>query len=176
PLSPEVIDIDVGRQFFVDDFLIQRTTLRRTFHSVSYHPGNPILKPDKRWEQTGRDPAAMVFSDGVWHDPQDGLYKMWYMGGILKSTCYAISKDGIHWSKPILDVQPGTNIVQPGRRDSSTMWLDLEEKNPKRRFKMFRSHGDGVWALSIHFSADGIHGSDPVSRSVPCGDRTTVFY
>src|SRR6266446_1429474 len=111
---PEVIDIDRGRQLFVDDFLIERTTLRRTFHTASYHPENPILKPDKRWEQTGRDSAAMVFSDGVWHDPQDGKYKMWYMGGILKSTCYAFSKDGIYWQKPTLDVQPGTNIVQPG--------------------------------------------------------------
>ena len=29
---PEVIPIDVGRQLFVDDFLIQETTLRRVFH------------------------------------------------------------------------------------------------------------------------------------------------
>src|SRR5207237_9032447 len=28
---PAVIPIDVGRQLFVDDFLIERTTLRRTF-------------------------------------------------------------------------------------------------------------------------------------------------
>ncbi|SRR6266478_2000190 len=173
---PEIIPIDTGRQLFVDDFLIEQTTLRRTFHTAKYHPENPILKPDKPWEQTGRDSAAMVFSDGIWHDPHDGLYKMWYMGGILKSTCYAFSKDGIHWHKPILDVQPGTNLVQAGRRDSSTVWLDLEEKNPKRRFKMFRSHGEGGWALSIHFSADGIHWSNPICRSGPCGDRTTVFY
>jgi hypothetical protein len=29
---PEVIPIDVGRQLFVDDFLIAETTLKRTFH------------------------------------------------------------------------------------------------------------------------------------------------
>jgi hypothetical protein len=173
---PEVIPIDGGRQLFVDDFLIERTTLRRTFHTAKYHPENPILRPDEHWEKTGRDSAAMVFSDGVWHDAQDGLYKMWYMGGILKSTCYAISKDGIHWSKPILDVQPGTNVVQAGRRDSSTVWMDLEEKNSNRRFKMFRSHGESGWALKVHFSGDGVHWSDPVCRSGPCGDRTTVFY
>jgi hypothetical protein len=39
----------------------------------------------------------MVFSDGVWYDPHDRLFKMWYMGGILRSTCYATSRDGIHW-------------------------------------------------------------------------------
>src|SRR5438105_7832551 len=53
------ISIDVGRQLFVDDFLIERTTLRRTVHAANYHPENPILKPDKSWEQSGRDSAAM---------------------------------------------------------------------------------------------------------------------
>ena len=29
---PDVIKIDIGRQLFVDDFLIERTTLQRVFH------------------------------------------------------------------------------------------------------------------------------------------------
>jgi hypothetical protein len=173
---PAVIPIDVGRQLFVDEFLVQETTLTRTFHSAEYHPGSPVLKPDQPWEHEGGSPTAMVFSDGVWYDPQDHLFKMWYMGGYTRSTCYATSADGIHWEKPLLDVRPGTNIVHPGGRDSATVWLDLEEKDPQRRFKMFRSHGDGGWALSLYFSGDGIHWGDAVSRSGPCGDRTTVFY
>jgi hypothetical protein len=173
---PAVIPIGVGRQLFVDDFLIRQMTLQRSFHRATYHPANPVLKPDRPWEQGRRDSAAMVFSDGAWYDPLDRLFKTWYMGGILRSTCYAVSKDGIHWEKPALDVKAGTNIVQAGRRDSSTVWLDHEERNPDRRYKMFRSHGDGGWALSLHFSPDGIHWSDVVSRSGPCGDRTTAFY
>jgi hypothetical protein len=173
---PKVIPIDIGRQLFVDDFLIHHSTLRRSSHSAEYHPANPVLRADRSWEQSGRDAIAMVFSDGVWYDPGDRLFKMWYMGGLLRSTCYAVSQDGIHWEKPKLDVQPGTNVVHAGRRDSSTVWLDLQEMDPKRRYKMFRSHGDGGWALSVHFSADGIHWSDAVCRSGPCGDRTTVFY
>jgi hypothetical protein len=31
----------------VDDFLIAETTLKRTFHLPVYHPGNPVLKPDR---------------------------------------------------------------------------------------------------------------------------------
>jgi hypothetical protein len=173
---PTVIPIDLGRQLFIDDFLIEKTTLRRTFHQARYHPANPVLRPDKPWERTGRDPAAMPFSDGVWYDPQDRLFKMWYMGGIVRSTCYATSKDGVRWEKPSLDVNAGTNLVQGAGRDSSTVWLDLEEKDPRRRYKMFRSHGDGGWALSLHVSPDGIHWSEAVCRSGPCGDRTTVFY
>ena len=44
---PEVIPIDLGRQLFVDDFLIENTTLRRTFHRPEYWAGNPILKPEE---------------------------------------------------------------------------------------------------------------------------------
>jgi hypothetical protein len=108
---PAVIPIDVGRQLFVDDFLIEKTTLHRTFHSPKYSE-TPVLVPDKPWELTGKNPTAMVFSDGVFFDPKDRLFKMWYMGGYGASTCYATSTDGIHWEKPSLDVVPGTNIVR----------------------------------------------------------------
>jgi hypothetical protein len=68
---------------------------------------------------------------------------MWYLVGESASTGYATSRDGIRWNKPSLDVRPPTNIVQPGGRDSSTVWLDSEEKDPMRRFKMFRVIGAG---------------------------------
>jgi hypothetical protein len=168
---PAVIPIDVGRQLFVDDFLIEQTTLQRTFHAAAYHPASPVLKPDQPWEQEG-GPSAMVFSDGVFYDPKDGLFKLWYMGGYLRSTCYARSQDGLHWEKPALDVVAGTNIVHTARRDSGTVWLDLEERDPQRRYKMFLYDFKG--GLSIYFSADGIHWNE-VARSGPTGDRTTVF-
>jgi hypothetical protein len=168
----------VGRQLFVDDFLIEHTTLKRTFHASEYHPACPVLKPDRPWERDGGDgPTAMVFSDGVWYDPHDRLFKMWYMGGWNRSTCYATSEDGVRWKKPELDVRKGTNVVQPDPRDSNTVWLDLEEKDPRRRFKMFRSYSyQGKFVLSVHFSADGIHWGDVAYRTGSCGDRTTVFW
>jgi hypothetical protein len=174
---PAVISIDVGRQLLVDDFLIAVTNLRRTFHRAVYHEATPVLRPDQPWEQTGDSPCAMVFSDGVWYDPQDRLYKMWYMGGILRSTCHATSRDGIRWEKPKLAVQAGTNVVHAGFRDSNTVWLDHEETELRRRYKMFRSvRHQGGWALQLHFAPDGIRWSDVIATSGPCGDRTTVFY
>src|SRR5262245_31212937 len=134
---PAVIRIDVGRQLFVDDFLIADTTLTRTFHQPVYHEACPVLKPDQPWEGT----SAMPFSDGVWHDPHDQLFKIWYKTS--SATCYATSRDGIKWDKPVLDVKKGTNVVVPGGRDSSTVWLDHREKDPQRRFKMFRVVGAG---------------------------------
>lgn len=179
---PEVIPIDLGRQLLVDDFLIQETSLRRTFHTAEYVEKNPVLVPDRPWEQSERGPTAMVFSDGVWFDPQDQLFKMWYMGGYLASTCYATSKDGLTWEKPSLDVVPGTNIVLPepkqSRRDSSTVWLDQEEKDPARRFKLLLVARRGKdWVGYVHVSPDGIHWSEPLADTGPLeGDRTTFFY
>ncbi len=169
---PEVIPIDVGRQLLVDDFLIASTNLRRTHHQATYYEHNPVLKPDQPWEtKTAPNPSAMVFSDGVWFDPADKLFKMWYMGVYVAGTCYATSKDGLRWEKPQLDVVRGTNVVQQGSRDSSTIWLD-QDAPPQQRFKMAHYAG-GVLFLST--SPDGIHWTKPV-RSGPTGDRTTFFY
>src|SRR5207244_2948989 len=97
---PAVIPIDLGRQLFVDDFLIEKTDLKRTFHAPKPHPDNPILKAEKEWEREGKSPMAMVFSDGVWYDPADKLFKMWYMGGHARSVCLAYSEDGVRWRRP----------------------------------------------------------------------------
>lgn len=174
---PAVIPIDVGRQLFTDDFLIESTTLTRKFHLATLYPGNPVLKPDAPPEFEGKAPMAMPFSDGVWFDPGDRLFKMWYMAGYGRQTAYATSRDGLHWEKPALDVRPGTNVVQKDARDSSTVWLDMEESDPQRRFKMWRAHSeDKRFGLSLHFSADGIHWSPRALRTGSCGDRTTVFW
>lgn len=179
---PAVLPIDVGRQLFVDDFLVAESTLKRTYHAAKYHPKTPVLRPDKPWEEGAEGGGvAMSFSDGVWYDPQDKLFKMWYMAGAARHTCYATSKDGLVWEKPALDVKAGTNVVQSGNRDSSTVWLDHEEKDPKRRFKMFRSCSGGstvkgAYGLATFFSPDGIHWSDPPLLTGSCGDRSTVFW
>jgi len=176
---PEVIQIDVGRQLLIDDFLIEETTLKRTYHKAEYIEANPVLAPDKPWEcdtesQGHPAPTAMPFSDGVWWDPADQIFKMWYMGGYVKSTCYATSPDGLHWEKPELDVFPGANILQEGWRDSSSVLLDLDDPDPARRYKLFVYTREG--RLSIFFSPDGIHWGDRVATSGPLGDRSTVFY
>jgi hypothetical protein len=175
--TPRVIPIDLGRQLLVDDFLIEQTTLRRTFHVPKEHADNPLVRPDVDWEKKGRGPSAMVFSDAIWYDPGHRLFKMWYLGGYGSGTGYATSEDGLRWQKPELDVRRGTNVVQPETRDSATVWLDPEDADPRRRYKLFRSHGEaGRFGLSVYFSADGMHWGERVLRTGPCGDRTTAFW
>ncbi len=173
---PEVIPIDVGRQLFVDDFLIAATDLERVYHQALYHPACPLVKPEHPWESTAKGAASMVFSDGVWFDPADRLFKMWYMAGYWGSTAYAFSEDGIRWIKPRLDVVPGTNIVLDTPRGSTTVWLDLETSNPKRRFVLFRQRPTDPPTFSLHYSSDGIHWGEEAERSGPAKDRSTMFY
>lgn len=178
---PAVIPIDVGRQLFVDDFLISETNLVRTCHHATYHADNPVLRPETPWEfrddaaertNLPPNPAAMVFSDGVFFDPRDGLFKMWYMGGYGGATCLATSLDGISWRRPDFAVVPGTNIVNTAGRDSSTVWLDQFEPDPRRRFKMAGWHND---ALVLWTSSDGVHWTE-IGASGRAADRSTFFH
>ncbi len=174
---PAVIPIDIGRQLFVDDFLIEQTNLQRVFHTAEYVPENPVLRPDRPWEQIDGIPHAMPFSNGVWYDPRDRLFKMWYMAGYLKSVAYAVSRDGRHWEKPELDIVPGTNIVlELPYCDSSTVWLDHTEKDPERRFKMAIFEDKKEGRLRLRFSPDGIHWSAVVKTTGDTGDRSTFFH
>jgi len=178
---PAVVPIDLGRQLFVDDFLIEATTMSRTFHKAKYHAANPILRPEHEWEtyddlaaRTNKpfNPSAMVFSDGVFFDPKDRVFKLWYLAGYGASTCLALSRDGITWEKPILDVVKGTNIVHKEPRDSSTVWLDHFAADPAQRFKMAYWHD---FVLTLAVSPDGIHWTE-FGRTGRAEDRSTFFY
>ena len=179
---PAVIRIDVGRQLFVDDFLIEFTTLTRQFHKARKYPGNPVLKPQTKLElNNGDSPAACPFSDGVFYDPQDKLFKIWYHAGWFDGTACATSTDGIHWKRPELDVVPGTNRVVPPRedfrRDGVSVWLDQKTDRPDERFKMFLYARSSTYPAGgrVLSSPDGIHFTERALTG-PLGDNTTFFY
>jgi hypothetical protein len=171
---PSVIPIDLGRQLFVDDFLVQQTSLTRLAHRPVMYGNNPVLSPGgpdlKGW--------AFPFSDGVCYDPADHLFKMWYFGSYGNMVSYAYSSDGKNWTKPLLNVVvPNTNTVIQvgGGRDSVTVWMDLEDPNPARKFKAFVLRYPPI--IDIYFSADGIHWSAPQPQTInSVSDRTTVFW
>ncbi|MDP7400224.1 MAG: hypothetical protein QF541_25400, partial [Lentisphaeria bacterium] len=110
------------------------------------------------------------------------LFKMWYTTYIEvveqyweqgAKQCYAVSEDGIHWEKPILnmiEVNGSTEnnyIFPPMRSLEYSIFLDPSDP-PSRRYKMIfqvRSK-ETFWAefhspLCIAYSADGIHWDRP---------------
>jgi hypothetical protein len=180
---PATIPIDVGRQLFVDDFLIEDCELDRNYHSASPIAANPVLSPLTEWDR--RDmaadlthdpprPTAMPYSDGVWFDPTDRRFKLWYTAGYGRVTCCAESMDGLDWYRRPFDVVPGTNIVLNEVRDSTTVWLDHDEPNPQMRFKM-SIFMQNIRYLRRFVSGDGVHWT-PAGFAGPSGDRTTLFY
>ena len=126
---PAVVPIDVGRQFFVDDFLVETTTMTRTFHLPEFHASNPVIQADRTWEA-----YAIPSSGGAWYDPDDSLFKLWYschdgvindQEGGLGPVSLATSLDGVNWDKP--NYGSGKNIVLDVTHDSSVIW------GPERR-------------------------------------------
>ncbi len=176
---PAVIPIDVGRQLFVDDFLIQQTTMTRTQHRPVMYPWNPIVAP------SAEDTAgfAMPFSDGAWFDPADNLFKMWFYCGPGNTTCYAYSSDGKNWTRPSIPDAAVPNsdqvlVAAPGQAGITGLiiWMDLQDPDPTRKFKAFAS--DGTVPAYLYFSADGIHWTPNIRAlyPIPMWDRTTYFW
>lgn len=185
---PEVIGVSVGRQLFVDDFLIEETDLAPEYHKAKKFDGNPVLFPEKPWE-IEQSPCACPKSGGVWYDEEEKIFKVWYEGGWLHNMCYATSTDGIHWERPDLGIEKGTNkiLVYEGyeddkyhdglqylRPDSTTVFLDYTcPKNEK--YKLFLRNPGGEFAGIVATSGDGIH-FEKFKFTSPTFDRSTIFY
>lgn len=177
---PEVINISTGRQLFVDDFLIESTTLKFTPHKAIPHTDSPIMLPDVASD--GK--ACLLSGGGVWYDEKEELFKMWYLANWSNGVAYAVSQDGIHWEKPA--VKAGSNIVynqlQP---DSVTVWLNQDAKDPNERYVLFvrtadtknegYQKGNYYYSGYLYTSANGIDWKFR-TKTGKCGDRSTVFY
>src|SRR5687768_7587205 len=96
--AEDVVTFKNRRELFVDDFIA------REMSNVEYRLGVPLpagtaLQLDQPWE--GRWGAYVsVISDGQ-------KFMMYYRGGFGATnnedlTCYAESKDGVHWTRPNL--------------------------------------------------------------------------
>ena len=174
---PEVCPVDVGRQLFVDDFLIESTDLTRSFHKPVKYEGNPILSAVPS-DMTAKTPGATAKDGGVWWEPREGLYKMWYEAGWYGKMALATSKDGLNWSRP--DMEGGSNII-PSLADircnSSSVVLDYDAPDAER-YKLFMRSPNATatdyrgWSM---VSPDGVNWSGR-TKTGTCGDKSTMFY
>lgn len=179
---PEVIPIDVGRQLFVDDFLIEHSSMKAVYHCPVNYPGNPVFFPRTALERNAdQAPCTVPKCGGIWYDEDVQCFKMWYMASYLGAMCYATSADGIHWQRPDLDIVPGTNRILPEHLhpDSGTVWLQqaVTGVHPRYTFMMREPNppGKGHFPGLMMTSDDGLHWSDPVPTGA-MDDRSTVFY
>jgi hypothetical protein len=188
---PPLINITKGRQLFVDNFLIASASGATTiFHTAHYYDQNPVIKPDEPWEGT----FAMPFSGGAWWEDDHKRLALWYRcgGGYAESsaaalvgrsgpsttgTCLAYSTDGIHFNKTLQDVRPATNMVREVAFDGNTVWLDKNELNASRRYKMADvDAAQGYAAYTLLSSPDGIHWHTEINRTGTISDCSRIFY
>ncbi|MDR2674029.1 MAG: hypothetical protein LBC18_03960 [Opitutaceae bacterium] len=190
---PAVVPIDVGRQLFVDDFLIEKTTLVREFHHPEKYKGNPVLKPETEIEYSkvdrppGQRPritrrgATITTSGGMWWNPDKQLFELWYQAGWQTTAAYATSRDGVHWERPSLPLYPGTNQVLPKDKslDLLSIVLDPFCADPNKKFKIFMTpQVDMVktrWRARYFTSPDGIDWGEQRTGGI-AGDCSTMFY
>ena len=149
---PAAINISVGRQLFVDSFLLlDPSTTRTTHHQARWLPQS-VMQYDEPWESwpledhehcagAGALVTSRPYSGGLWA-MADGTLRLYYLCPGKNATgpepwarlrkhrwtgglCLAVSSDaGKTFTKPKLPVFPGTNIVLPQVSDGITVWRD----------------------------------------------------
>ena len=155
--SPEKGARQIGSrvELFVDDWLIGRMDhVRLALHRPQ--PAEVVMDFNKGWE--GEYSAYVtVFPDG-------DLFRMYYRGvgaerEAKQVTCYAESRDGIHWTRPSLDIHEfegsgANNIVwvDKGSHNFAPFKDSNPEAPPDQRYKALA--GGPLRAL---VSADGLH-------------------
>ena len=176
------ITVGTDRQLFLDDAVIEEMddTVERRFHRARKYPGNPVIRKTHPKDIEGLGP---VFWGSVIYDREEKLFKAWYQGltfnapGIFNHL-YATSEDGIHWTKPTLDIVGADNRYgPPGYKDGHAgMWLTLRkdpaETDPTKRYKGFIQH-DPYWYVT---SPDGLRWKDEDVAASYTEDTTTCAW
>jgi len=99
--EPVLIQIDSQRELFIDNYLIDTLIGTRLVLQKPRDEGS-VLKFDKPWEGMFCGYVTIIKDGKTYLAYYRGLPEAGKDGSSLETTCYAESKDGIHWEKPNL--------------------------------------------------------------------------
>lgn len=189
---PKTIPIDVGRQLFVDDFLIEKTDLKRTFHQPKKFEGNPVFKAETQRElgaskegERGEEATTFLGQGGVFWDPAGKHFKMFYAAGWRGPLSLATSTDLKQWCRqgPLLGEGlrwMGPKLITGG--SDNCVWLDLNAKSAAERIKFLtcwmhvpKDQRPVGFYHSLHVS-DGRVWSDAVPTDMAADDYCSFFF
>jgi hypothetical protein len=170
----EITSVTNRRQLFIDDYLIKNlTNVTKTVNQGTTM--GQVVVPDQTWENNAVYCYGSLLYDA--QEPSANKFKLYYTSS--GRTCYAVSSDGVNWTKPSLGLysisgSTANNVVISV--DGSTtapdiglsVVIDPNESDPNKRFKAF-----GKWRFiptetnrpawyRTFFSADGKTFSNPV--------------
>ncbi|MBQ3127360.1 MAG: hypothetical protein IJC15_09860 [Clostridia bacterium] len=173
---PGKVDIDVGRQLFVDDFLITSTNLTATHHEAVKSELNPLFVISGSGFRTK--------NGGFFYNAETKLFELYYNSG--NKLMYLSSTDGITWDPakayPVL-----TYPKASGAYASVVLNETPDDKNP--RYLCFVRYSNGSWekltgvnkdhehyATDIYYSDNGQSWRLLTNNGPTCGDATTMIY
>jgi hypothetical protein len=187
---PVVSNDGTRRELFVDSAAIDKLTgdVKQRLHRPE--PKQVVLTTDQPWE--GNTCAYFtIFRDG-------DLFRMYYRGSHFDEktrkathrevTCYAQSRDGVHWEKPDLGLvdfngSKNNNIVWDGiGTHCFTVFRDDNPAcDPHARYKAIsRGRPRGKKGLYIFQSPDAIHwkqiGNEPVITEGAFDSQNLAFW
>ena len=162
--TPGTQPLEIGSrlELFVDDWLIDRMSGGVSLKLHTPEQRDTVLRFDKPWEGRWSGYVSVI--------KDDDRYRMYYRAGLQErpriddpeSICTAESTDGIHWTKPELDLYESegtkqTNIVWRGVGSHCGFGVFKDANpncKPEERYKALSSNGYNkpVWAFG---SPDG---------------------
>jgi hypothetical protein len=190
---PKSLPVDVGRQLFVDNFLIEKTDLKRVFHQAQKFEGNPVFKAETPRElgaskegERGEEATVFLGQGGVFWDPAEKLFKMFYVGGWRGPLSLATSPDLKNWTRhgPLLGEGlrwTGPKLATGG--SDNCAWLDLNATNPAERIKYLtcwmhvpKAQRPPGFNHSLQVSGDGKTWSDALPTDTAVDDYCSFFF
>lgn len=180
----ESIDISIGRQLFVDDFLIEETNLIRKYHKAKKYEGNPVLAPttvfEKKGSKGGNKDVVYLGHGGVFYEPRDSLFKMYYTAGWRGGLALATSKDLIKWDRPPVDSLNNSNIIltagAKNAGEDNAVWLDLNSDKQRIKYLTDRRTNDSIQGRHSLLVSDGKNWSQSINVNSNYGDYSSFFY
>jgi len=174
--APAACRVGTTKQLFLDDYVVDCVDgCEKVPHQANRHPNNPILVPEHSWEGRALE-APIVFWD---EDLKRFRMYYWALHSDAIYTCYATSKDGIRWEKPVLGLHEGpggskdNNIVLRGEgtqaRTRYVVRNPYSDDPAKRYVAMYIDNVPGLTEF-IAYSPDGLHWT----TAVKIGDLRNV--
>lgn len=160
--SSAFIKLNSNRELFIDHFLIDKMQDCRI---VMHHPVDegPVLQFDKPWEGPFSGYCTIIQDESIYRLYYRGLPQAGKDGSNNETTCYAESKDGIHWHKPDINLfkvldSANNNVIIANDAPFSHNFSPFLDNNPSveasRKYKALA--GTKSTGLFGFISPDGI--------------------
>ena len=188
------------KYLFIDDTFIESMEgIKKGVVPAKKVSCEPLIELDQPWEKQW----LLGSYSSVIYDEEEKLFKMWYNVDRRKTIlevavglAYALSEDGIHWRKPILNLFDDkcyfsgatggkkNNLLFPFLRyGGHGVIKDPRETDPAKRYKMLypvvcedrKFHGM-IAPVCLAYSSDGIHWQVPQYWLNPVIPEGTDFH